>query len=426
MLPNFSGKVGGMMKDKGSNITNKGVREILRNEAEAYQKASRKAKGKILDNLEAVLKRDRKSLIRSLNNINNEKYRKKSKIKTKPRGRPRIYTKEVEAGLEELWEVINHPCAERLRPVVPDTIAKLQKKRKWHYSEASTKLILDMPVATMRFYLTRISKDKGLMRGISTTRSSQLLSQVPIFHGDWNNKPLGSCEIDTVVHSGPRLEGIMAYTVSSIEMQTYWQAYYAQLGKTAEITRDSISRLAREMPVRLRGIHSDSGDEFVNKCLIDWCKKRGIEFTRSRPYKKNDNANVEERNRSVVRKYIGFNRYDCIEVVAVLNELYKVLGLYVNFFQPIMKVAEKQYLPDGHQIRHYNEAKTPYLRILENPYTPEKVKQKLNKIYDDLYPDELLAKIKALTIKLDQTQRKLGYHFSLPDIAEDIRNMVMN
>ena len=85
MLPNFSGKVGGMMKDKGSNITNKGVREILRNEAKVYQKASRKAKGKILDNLEAVLKRDRKSLIRSLNNINNEKYRKKSKIKTKSR-----------------------------------------------------------------------------------------------------------------------------------------------------------------------------------------------------------------------------------------------------------------------------------------------------------------------------------------------------
>lgn len=421
MLPNFSGKVGDMKQD---NITNAGIRKILEREAKPYQTASRGEKGKILDNLEAVLKRDRKSLIRSLNNINNQKYRKKHSKEA--RGRPRIYTKEVEAGLVELWEVINHPCAERLHPIVADTIIKLKNKRKWHYSNEATTQILKMPVATMRLYLSRISKGKGLMRGISTTRASQLLSQVPIFHGNWNNKPLGYLEIDTVVHSGPRLEGTMAYTVSSIEMQTYWQEYYAQLGKAAETTRNSISHLAKRVPVQLRGAHSDSGDEFINSCLIDWCKKRHIEFTRSRPYKKNDNANVEERNRSVVRKYIGFNRYDCEEVVDIMNELYEVLGLYVNFFQPIMKVATKQYLPNGHQIRCYNEAKTPYQRMLEHPDTPEIVRKKLTKIYNNLSPDELLAKIKALTIKLDQTQRKLGYHFSTKDITNDDANAVMN
>ena len=423
MLLNFSGKVRDMKQDKSNKIANGAIREILKKEAIPYQKASRKEKGIILDNLVAISQRKRESLIRSLNNINRKNC---NNSKARPRGRPRIYTKEVEAGLEELWEIINHPCAERLIPIIPDTIAKLQRKRKWHYSDNATKLILKMPLSTMRLYVTKISKDKGLMRGVSTTRSSQILSQVPIFHGDWSKKPLGYCEMDTVVHSGPRLEGMMAYTVSSIEMQTYWQEYYGQLGKTAETTRNSISHLARQMPIDLRGIHSDSGDEFVNSCLIDWCKKRHIEFTRSRPYKKNDNANVEERNRSVVRKYIGFNRYDCEEVVNTLNELYKVLGLYVNFFQPIMKVADKLYQPNGKCSRHYNEAKTPYQRMIEHPDTPEEVKDRLTKIYDDLYPDELLAKIKALTIKLDQTQRKLGYHFSLPDIAEDIRNMVMN
>ena len=424
MLPNFSGKVEGMKQNKSSSITNSGIREIIKNEAKPYQKASRKEKGKILDNLEAVSKRKRKSLIRSLNNINNEKYRNKSK--TRPRGRPRVYTKEVEAGLEELWEVINHPCAERLLPIVSDTIAKLKRKRKWHYSDEATNLILKMPLSTMRLYITKISKDNGLMRGISTTRSSQLLSQVPIFHGNWDKKPLGYCEMDTVVHSGPRLEGMMAYTVSSIEMQTYWQEYYAQLGKIAETTRNSISHLAKQMPVNLTGIHSDSGDEFVNSSLIDWCKKRHIEFTRSRPYKKNDNANIEERNRSVVRKYIGFNRYDCEEVVDILNELYMVLGLYVNFFQPIMKVTDKLYQPNGKCRRRYDEAKTPYQRMLEHPDTPEEVKERLTKIYDNLYPDELFAKIKALTIKLDQIQKKLGYHFSLTDIAGGIINTVMN
>ena len=413
-----------MKQDKSRSTTNSGIREIIKNEAEAYQKASRKEKGRILDNLEAVSKRKRKSLIRSLNSINNEKYR--DGAKAHPRGRPRIYTKEVEAGIEELWEIINHPCAERLIPIVPDTIAKLRRKREWHYSDEATALIQKMPLPTMRLYVAKISKDRGLMRGISTTRSSQLLSQVPIFHGDWSKKPLGYCEMDTVVHSGPRLEGMMAYTVSSIEMQTYWQEYYAQLGKTAETTRNSISHLAKQMPVNLAGIHSDSGDEFVNSCLIDWCKKRRIEFTRSRPYKKNDNANIEERNRSMVRKYIGFNRYDCLEVVDILNELYMVLGLYVNFFQPIMKVENKLYQPNGKCRRRYGEAKTPYRRMLEHPDTPEAVKERLTKIYDNLYPDELLAKIKALTIKLDQIQKKLGYHFSLEDIAGGIINAVMD
>lgn len=125
MLPNFSGKVGDMKQD---NITNAGIRKILEREAKLYQTASRGEKGKILDNLEAVLKRDRKSLIRSMNNINNQKYRKKPGKEA--RGRPRIYTKEVEAGLAELWEVINHPCAERLHPIVSDTITKLKNKRK--------------------------------------------------------------------------------------------------------------------------------------------------------------------------------------------------------------------------------------------------------------------------------------------------------
>lgn len=203
----------------------------------------------------------------------------------------------------------------------------------------------------------------------------------------------------------------MAYTVSFIDMQTYWQVYRAQLSKTDDATRYSISKIAQALPFNLTGIHSDTGDEFINYLLLAWCRQHHIEFTRSRPYEKNDNANIEERNRSVVRYYVGYGRYDCIEAVDALNELYSVLGLYVNYFQPIMKIKEKVRYANGSCYRKYDTARTPYERILAHPNIPETVKQRLRKQYITLNPKQLLAKIKALTIKLERVQKEQGYHF---------------
>lgn len=410
------------MKQDSTKVTQKIAREIIAQQVEAYYKANKVERGKILDGLESALKRNRKSLIRSLNTLIKQQPQTSfmSRIvgsvppittKTKTRGRRRKYTKAVEAALCDIWEAYNHICAERLYPQIPTAINILRRDHDWFYSDCTTNLLLNMPLGTMKRYLVRIAKDKGLMRGISTTRASKLLDQIPIFHGNWGQKPVGYGQIDTVVHSGPRLEGTVAYTVSFIDMQTYWQIYHAQLGKTADATRYSISKIVQSSPFKLVGVHSDTGDEFVNYLLLNWCRLHHIEFTRSRPYEKNDNANVEERNRSIVRHYIGYGRYDCIEAVDALNGLYNVLCLYVNYFQPIMKIKETIRHANGSCYRKYDTARTPYERVLAHPDIPEATKQQLRKQYATLNPKQLLATIKALTIKLERIQKEQGYHF---------------
>lgn len=391
------------------NIKRNDAREIILRQAQAYHAGNKSQKGEILQNLEAVLGRSRKSLIRTLNTCH--KQQKPALVGKKARGRPRCYTKATEVALVEVWEVLNCPCAERLHPQVAEIINILKTNRDWHHLEDATTKLLNMPVGTMRYYLAKIAKDKGLMRGISTTRSSDILNQVPIFHGDWSKQPLGYGQMDTVVHSGERLEGTMVYTLSFIEMQTYWQEYYAQLGKTDEITKHSLSRIAQVFPIDIKGAHSDSGSEFINQVLITWCKKHKIKFTRSRPYEKNDNANVEERNRSIVRKYVGFERYDCQEAVEVMNKLYRILSLYNNHFQPIMKITTKKRLANGYTVRKYATPKTPYQRMLDHPDVPKDVKQRLKAQHATLNPKELLATIQALTTNLERIQKQQGYHF---------------
>lgn len=413
-----------MSKEKKA-FSSKKIGEVIKNQAAEYKNANKKERGVILDSLERVTKRPRKSLIRSLNREVKRLPRSgappvhkravEPRLKKETRGRPRKYTKAVEAALEEIWESYNFICAERLYTQVPIAVSIFRRDRDWQYSDETTRLLLEMPLGTMKQYLVRMAKEKGLMRGFSTTRSSELLNNVPVYHGNWDDMPVGYGELDTVVHSGTRLEGIMVYTTSFIEMQTYWQEFWAGLGKTAETTKNSISHISQLLPMNLKGIHPDSGDEFINQILYRWCKVRNIDFTRSRPSKKNDNANVEERNRHIVRDYIGYERYDCPEAVAALNKLYMVLRLYVNYFLPIMKIKKKKYLPNGKQIRIYNESMTPYERVLVHPDVPDDVKQKLTEEYQTLNPKKLRAKIKALTINLERIQREQGYHFKMDE-----------
>jgi hypothetical protein len=218
----------------------------------------------------------------------------------------------------------------------------------------------------MKVRTTALAKKKGLVRGQSTTRSGGLLRSVPIFFGSWATKGPGHGQVDTVVHSGPKLMGRMAYTVNYVDVATYWQEPVAQLDKTDTATVASLQVIAQRLPWRLRGLHPDSGSEFINRAGITWCGRRGIELTRSRPNKKNDNCYIEQRNLVVVRKYVGYERYDCQEAVTVMNELYAVLRLYINYFQPTFKLQAKEKrvkTTDGKQTAK------PYQRLYDKPRT---------------------------------------------------------
>ncbi len=159
----------------------------------------------------------------------------------------------------------------------------------WDYGQTATEQLLSMSLGAMKVRTVSFAKKRGLIRGISTTRSGELLKSVPVFFGSWGHKGPGHGQVDTVVHSGPKLIGSMVYTVNYVDVATYWQEPVAQLNKSERATTVSLATIQARLPFCLAGLHPDSGSEFINNLGINWCKNNNIELTRSRPNKKNDN-----------------------------------------------------------------------------------------------------------------------------------------
>ena len=382
----------------------------------AYRKATKNGRGEILDNFERVYGRPRKSLIRSFNRLLGYKKKKpnskNNKSKRRPPGRPTKYTQMVNAAIETILEAYNFPSAERIHDSIPEAIRILKRDSVWKYDETTTSLLINMPLGSLKPRVAKISRDRGLMRGFSTTRPSKIFQDIPTYLGNWREEGAGYGQIDTVVHSGPRLEGIMAYTVNFVDVNTYWQEPVAQLNKGETATKKSLQIIKARVPFELKGLHPDSGSEFINYTLKKWCDINHIEYTRSRPSKKNDNCYIEQRNDVVVRKYVGYERYDCNRAVAAMNELYSILRLYINYFQPSFKLVSKTKQTNGKWKYEYDTPATPYQRVLANKDIPESVKNKLKEEYETLNPIQLLDKIKTLTIRLQKIQKEEGYHFS--------------
>ena len=389
--------------------------DIIRDQLPAYLKAGKKQKGQILINVMAVTKMPRKSLIRAF-----AREQKRGKWKAPPKlGRPRKYSAETEAALAWIWEQYDYPCAERLHDEITEAIRIFVRDKMWDYSEEATEQLRGMSLGAMKKRTVAMAKKRGLLRGQSTTKSGELLKSVPVFFGNWSAKAAGNGQIDTVVHSGPKLMGSMVYTVNYVDVATYWQEPVAQLNKTERSTLSSMKTIKERLPFPWLGVHPDSGSEFINELALDWFKDNGIEPSRSRPNKKNDNKFIEQRNLVVVRKYVGYERYDCAEAVNAMNELYEVLRLYINFFQPTFKLIEKQKVVaiDGQKQvkksyrRVYDGVKTPYKRVLAREDIDQEVKDKLTDQYETLNPKILRDTIKILTSKLERTQRDQGYHY---------------
>lgn len=388
---------------------------IIRDKLPAYLKASKKDKGSILDSLQSVTGMPPKSLIRALKR---EQLR-SSESPPKKRGRKPYYTAETEAALSFIWEQYDHPCAERLLGSIPEAIRIFIRDGMWQYSERATEQLQHMSLGAMKVRTTAMAKKRELLRGQSTTRSGELLKSVPVFFGSWSKKATGNGQIDTVVHSGPKLMGTMAYTVNYVDVATYWQEPVAQLHKSERATLASMETIRVRLPFPWLGVHPDSGSEFINKLALPWFKANGIEPSRSRPNKKNDNCYVEQRNLVVVRKYVGYERYDCLEAVEAMNELYKVLRLYLNFFQPTFKLQQKKKRVKTDEIQQYGKPyqrvydtpRTPYQRVLERDDVGQEVKDTLTTQYETLNPKILRDRIRVLTSKLERTQREQGYHY---------------
>jgi hypothetical protein len=388
---------------------------IIREQLSCYLQANKKQKGVIITHVAAVTDMPRKSLIRAF-----AREQKRSRWKAPPKlGRPKVFTAETDAALAFIWEQYDYPSAERLHPQIAEAVRIFVRDGMWGYSEQATQQVWDMSLGAMKQRTIALAKERGLLRGQSTTKSSSLLKSVPVFFGSWAQKGAGYGQVDTVVHSGPKLMGTMAYTVNYVDVATYWQEPVAQLNKSERATLVSLQVLQCRLPFPLIGLHPDSGSEFINMLAKPWCDQQSIELTRSRPHKKNDNCYVEQRNLVVVRKYVGYGRYDCQEAVEAMNELYEYVRLYINFFQPTFKLqgkAKRVKTVDGKQAgkpykRIYDQPRPPYQRVLERTDIAQDVKDCLAQQYESLNPKTLRETIQTLISKLERTQRELGYHY---------------
>jgi hypothetical protein len=388
---------------------------IVQEKLEVYLKASLLEKTSIINSVCDVSGMKRKSVIRAFGR--EQKHSNWEPVKKL--GRPKYYTAETEAALAWVWEQYEYPCAERLINEIAEAIRIFTRDDMWRYSDEATEQLWNMSLAAMKVRCIQLAKDRGLMRGISTTQSGELMKSIPVFFGSWQRKGPGHGQIDTVVHSGQKLMGNMAYTVNYVDVATYWDEPVAQLNKGKTGTLASMEIIKKRLPFPMLGIHPDSGSEFINDLVAGWAVEQGIELTRSRPHKSNDNCYIEQRNLVVVRKYTGYERYDCLEAVDAMNELYSVVRLYINFFQPTYKLIGKEKrvsAADGKQYskpykRIYDKVRTPYQRVLDHPDIDQSIKDKLTLQYETLNPKVLRDRIKILTIKLERTQRELGYHY---------------
>ena len=375
-------------------------KEVLREHLTRYLKASRKEKGRILDHLTAVLGMHRKAVTRAL-----ERERRRDPWKeTGKAGRPLLYGADVTAGLKELWEVSGELCAERLHTVIGEYVNILIRDDMWLHADDVTYKLQAMSIGTIKDRVAGFLRLK-LGGGRGTTKPSNLKEIIPIRRGPWEHPAPGYGEIDTVVHCGSTLSGDMAYTVNFVDIATFWSESAAQINKGQMRTKRSIIEMKQRLPFPLLGLDPDTGSEFINWVLKEWCDKEKVELTRSRPNHKNDNAHIEQRNFTNVRKLLGYSRIDVQLAVNLMNELYAgPWRLYVNFFQPVMQCQKKERIGSRY-VRRYDIPKTPYQRVLADSRIDSEVKEKLTRQYASLNPKTLRREIDILVRKIFEAQK---------------------
>jgi len=318
------------------------------------------------------------------------------------RKRPIYYDRTVLDVLRRIWLILDCPCGKRLAPYLKEILPVLEREEEIMLDRDIRDKILCISASS----IDRLLREERKKWEIKKKRKGYTKPGVLTKHNiairtfaDWDEKMPGFVEMDLVDHSGGVERGIFAQTLDITDVFTGWTETIAVANKSQSCVFAGIDSLRKSFPFQLLGIDSDNGSEFINDHLQKYCRDNKITFTRSRPYKKNDSCYVEQKNWSVVRKTVGYLRYETEEEVKMLNLIYNKLRLYTNFFQPQMKCKEKVRI--GSKVKkQYDEAKTPYQRIIEYQGIDEKIKQNLKDLYNSLNPVALKKEIVQLQEKL--------------------------
>lgn len=360
-----------------------------------YAKAkARSEKSRLIDEVVSLLGYHRKYAIQALNQ---ERVRKVPVLRNKS-------TKYDDAlpTIKMAWEALDYPCAERLHPVLASTAQLLAQHHELHLSQDVLDDLSRISRATLARRLSQWRLDKPRFTIPRRKPNSSLLREVPIGLYDWDEKRPGALEIDLVEHNGGSAHGHFAYTLSVVDIVTGYSRRRAVLGRGQAGVHRELRGIVGQWPCKPWGIHSDNGSEFLSDQLVRFCKQENLEFTRTRPWKKNDNAHVEQKNRQYVRETIGYDRYETAEAVEWLNQVYERLDVYANLFLPMRKLIFKQ-RNGPHVSKRYDTACTPFERLKSTGAVPEEACRQMERQRTALNPlalhrelEELLARGSAL------------------------------
>lgn len=371
--------------------------EYLKVLRERYLKAkTRKEKSLILDEYCRNTGQARKYVIRKIQPGVN--------LNPKPRKRRReIYDGEFKAALAKVWEIFDYPCGQRLKPLLEGEVDRLREFGELNIPDEVVLKLKKISSATVDRKLRHQREVLHLLRSKSGSKPGSLLKQkIPIRLTEWDTSQVGYVEADIVVHCGSSTLGEYVNTLSTTEISSGWWEGEAIMGKSQEHSFWALKEIRKRTPFEWQGLDSDNGSEFINQILYKYCRREGIEFTRSRPNHKNDNAYIEEKNWTHVRKVFGYLRYDNYEELAIMNGLYRnELRLYKNLFQPVMKLVSKERI-GGSVKRKYDTPKTPYKRLMDSGQMSEATSKQLEAVYLSLNPAQLK---RSIDTKLDKLYR---------------------
>jgi len=369
-------------------VTRRSILEYAQALRSRYFGATREEKGKMLDEFTQVTGLHRKAAIRLLHRLSRPGAGKR-------RGRPRKYGTGVAEALRVVWEASDRLCSRRLQPFLPEMIKVLRRNGEQQIDASTEAQLRRMSPATID-RLLRPHRRLGGRRGLTTTRPGSLLKKsIPIrTFADWQENKPGFMEIDLVAHCGESTEGFYLNTLCAVDVASGWSECLPVWGKGQVRVRSAVHRMRQRLPFALLGIDSDNGSEFINQCFYTYCRQESITFTRSRAYKKNDSCHVEQKNGNVVRRLVGYDRYTSRAAFQCLGRLYDSVRLYMNFFQPTMKLYSKtRHGARVHKV--YETARTPYQRLLQSSVLSETKRTEMAATYHGLNPVLLLKQINS-------------------------------
>ena len=391
-------------------------RKYLRKMQKRYHQATRQERGKLLDEMEVVTELDRKSLIRLVNGKLTRKFRRKQ--------RGRSYGAEVDDGLRVIAESLDFVCAERLQPNLVWMAKHLARHGEMQVSTSLLSQLERISVSTVRRRLKHLRQDQPRLPRKGPEQANRATREVPAKRLDWDEPQPGHFEVDLVHHCGVSTSGHYLHTLQMVDVTTGWSERVATLGRSYVVMEDAFERILARLPFPVLEIHPDNGSEFLNHHLLRFWKEvvKGVLLSCSRPWQKNDNRFVEQKNDTLVRAYVGYERLDTIAHTILLNQLYDHMWLYYNFFQPVMRLCEKIRVPSDNnhmQIRRrFDRAQTPLDRLCASGILTPDIQTALLSLREATNPRQLRQEIYA---RLDQL-------FALPcataDDPEDVYSTI--